>query len=52
MFCDILEITDRQGTWSALTDHRLRLSEGASSYLGLRPSSPAGVHWAVSPSNG
>lgn len=51
MFYGIRGITYRQGTWGGLTDRRLRVSEGAFSYLGLRSYSPAGVHWAISPSN-
>ena len=52
MFYDILGITYSQDTWRELTDHRLQVSEGAFSHLGLCPSPPAGVHWAISPSNG
>jgi hypothetical protein len=52
MFYSIRGITYRQGAWGDLTDRRLRVSEGAFFYLGLRPYSPAGVHWAISPSNG
>jgi hypothetical protein len=52
MFYSIRGITCGQGAWGELTDRRLRVSEGAFFYFGLRPYSPAGVHWAISTSNG
>jgi hypothetical protein len=52
MLYGIRGITYKQGIWGEPTDHRLRVSEDAFSDLGLRPSSPAGVHWTISPSNG
>jgi hypothetical protein len=48
----ILGIAYSQDTWRELTDHRLQVSEDVFSHLRLCPSPPAGVYWAISPSNG